>query len=847
MQNNQRSSSAPGAGVPHTASPASRIPVPEGRRSFPASASGHKTSGKGVREERSSRSAAGNLSKAEGRPVSAADRSSQALPVKKKQKPRRRGIGRRVKGKPSSSPNSLGFFRFFSMFISQGLKVLLIFFLLFCFALLGLGTGLLSGYISTVKGVEISDINSLLSSERTKILDMNGDVIDTLKGSGSTSEFVPFSEIKDSYIDDAFIAIEDERFESHPGIDSKRILSALVSFIVTSGNPTHGGSTITQQVVRMITGQDERSAQRKIQEWYNAIELEKNRSKDSIMELYLNLVPMANNLRGVQTAAKAYFNKDARDLNLAECALLAGIPNRPQTYNPMTEYGRRNCLRRMRIVLTNMLERERITPQQYDEALNTEIRFDFRNQEKDEENVHNWFVEYVIDEVQRDLISKKGYNPELAAMAVYNYGLIIETAEDPEAQKKLEEVFKDESLFVQDKTQIPDTPEHPQAAITLMDNREGSRGLVRAIVGGYGEKKANLVFNLATDAHRQPGSSIKPVLVYAPAIEVGAISQATPLDDKPMHLDPNDPSREYPQNYSRTYRGPVTLEYAILMSLNTIAAEIYAKRLGPEVGLSYLKESGVDRTDEPYVATSLGGFSKGMSSYEMAEAYSVLANGGVYTKPSAYLRVLNQNGTVLLDNTVRESHRVYRPGTTYIITQMLRKVAEVDWNFAMPSNTLAAGKTGTTENFRDVWFCGYTPYYTAAVWYGYANASGRNTSVPEIDGKNPCRIWKACMESLHQDLPRADWARPDDVINLTVCKESGMVATEYCEEKMNVLLLDGSPANPSEPCSLHTAEKQREKEMEEMRNRMTLPNGLPVPTITLPLNPNHGNSGFRIP
>lgn len=789
--------------------------MPEYHRS--ASSPAPQPSGRGGRRPHFSPAAAAKGAAPSAKPAAAAAQAKARRPAEKK----RRILRTRVKGKPSASQRSGSFWHFLLSVLAQATRIVIVIGLILGFALFGFGSGMLTGYISTTQKLEIGDIQTNLSNEETRILDMNGGLVDTIRGAGSEAEFVPFSEIKDTYLDDAFIAIEDERFATHPGIDMQRILSAIVSALANGGTPTHGGSTITQQTIKMISGNDTISAQRKIQEWYSAIQLERQQSKDAIMELYLNLVPMSNNYQGVQAAARAYFNKNASELTLAECALLAGIPNRPSTYNPMTEFGRRNTLRRMRIVLGTMLEVGRITPEQYDAALNQEIRFDFSAQDHSEDKVHNWFVETVLQEVQDDLVSRKGYTPELAAMAVYNYGLTIETTMDAAAQAKLEDVFQQEDLFVSDPALLPNTPEHPQAAITVMDNRPGEEGCVRAVVGGFGEKKANLVFNLATEAKRQPGSSIKPILVYTPALEVGAISQASTFIDKPMYMNPAAPNEPYPVNSEHTYYGNVTLEYSLIMSLNTIAADTYKNRLGIDVGLSYLKEEGIDRTEEAYVATALGGFEQGMSTYEMTGAYSVLANDGVYTRPSCYLRVLNNDGTVLLDNTQRESYAVYHPATTYVMTQMLHKVAIASWNDAQPSNTIAAGKTGTTENQRDVWFCGYTPYYTAAVWYGYTNANGRNTVIPDADAKNACRIWKASMETLHTDLPQADFARPDGVINMTICADTHQIANEFCPNTINVLLIEGSPANPTQVCTLHD---------KDFRPVETGPDGQPLPT-----------------
>lgn len=782
-------------------------------------------------------------STAKGDPLTPVKNDKHAI-KNKQELQQRRNLRKRIKTKPSSKPSEFGLLQFIIMSLGQAFKVIIFIILLLGFATLGFGSGMLTGYISTAQEVDISSMQNNLSREETRILDMNGKVINRIRGAGANMEFISYNDISQTYLPDAFIAIEDERFESHPGIDMRRIFSAVISAIMNGGTPTHGGSTITQQTIKMVTGKDDISAQRKIQEWYKAVELERNMSKEAIMELYLNLVPMSNNYQGVQAAAKAFFNKDAKELSLAECALLAGIPNRPATYNPMTEFGRRNCLRRMRLVLGIMLDNKRITIEEYDEALNQEINFDFSAQKAREENVRNWFVEAALQEVQRDLVTRRGYTPELASMAVYNYGLTIETTMDSEAQAKVEEVFTREDLFVKDPAQLPNTPEHPQAAITVMDNRPGNEALVRALVGGFGEKEGNLVFNMATDAKRQPGSSIKPILVYAPALEVGAISQATPFIDEPMYLNPANPTEPYPLNNSRTYEGPVTLSRSILMSLNTIAADTFQNRLGIDVGLAFLKDSGIDRTSEQYVATSLGGFEEGMSTWEMTEAYSVLANKGIHYEPTTYLRVLNSDGTILLDNTQRESYRVYKEETTYLMTIMMKPVAEASWTQAKPTNTLAAGKTGTTDNFRDVWFCGYTPYYTAAVWYGYANANGRNTNIPVVDGFNPCHIWRESMQALHEGLPAADWERPPGVINMNVCSETGMVANEFCPSPHNVLLIEGSPANPTQVCELHTLSKKRQQDKKDAERNNEEDND----NNDSPVNSNNsGNRGFTVP
>lgn len=735
----------------------------------------------------------------------------------KRYKAERKEIYRRVYGKPRRIRDEQNFTQIVKHSLWQAFKILIIAVVLIGFLLMGLGSGMLTGYIATAQDVEVGDIRNM--SEETKVLDKDGKLIATLKGGSVQSEFVPYDSIKQTYLAKAFIAIEDERFRSHPGIDSKRILSAVFSAIANGGSPTHGGSTLTQQTIKLISGKDDISAQRKIQEWYNAVRLERQRSKDGILELYLNLVPMANNYVGVQAAAKAYFNKNAKDLNLAECAFLAGIPNRPATYNPLTEYGRRNALRRMRFILNKMLELGKINGEEYEQALNTELRFDFSQSERNKEVIHSYFVDYVIDEVIKDLVRRKGYSPELARIAVYNYGLTIETTCDSTLQSRLEQVFHNRSLFVTDESKLPDTPEEPEGAITVLDNERSQLAYIRGMVGGYGDKKSNFSFNRAVSARRQPGSSIKPLLVYTPALETGKISMATPCDDHEVFLDPDRPDTPYPLNAYRKYWGPQTLEQAVVFSINTIAADIYANKLTPQVGLEYLARMGIDRRDEPYVSGALGGFREGVTTYEMAAAYSTLANQGMYREPTAYTRVLSNDGSVLLDNSQHNVTQVFRPATTYVMTTLLEATAAAPHNNAKPEGMTAAGKTGTTEDFNDAWFCGYTPYYTAAVWYGYDNANGRRTSVPLNDAKNAIRIWRAAMEAIHQDLPDRPFVRPEGVSSAVVDKKTGLLAGPGCKDTMTVLLINGSPANPTTYCQAEDDDKDKDKKDKDKKDK----------------------------
>ncbi|HHT23923.1 MAG TPA: hypothetical protein GXZ76_00160 [Clostridiaceae bacterium] len=709
-------------------------------------------------------------------------------------------LKKRVRGKPSKQAKPNSFLGTLAYIVSSGLKILLIFVLTIGFLITGFGSGMLAGYISTANPIEIADMRNF--KENTILLDKNGNQIAELTGSSNAKrEYVSYDDIQHTYIDDAFIAIEDERFDSHPGIDAKRIASSVISAIANGGTPTHGGSSITQQTVKLISGADDISAQRKIQEWYSAIELEKTFSKEGILELYLNLVPMANNIVGIGAAARTYFNKDASELNLLESAFLAGIPNQPAIYNPLTEHGRRNALRRMRTILSKMEELGVITAEEHEESLNSELMFDFSYVSKADTNIYNWFIEYAINEVITDLITKNGYSPEMASLTVFNQSLIIETTMDPDVQSKLEKVFKNPDLMSKDPSQIPDSPESPQAGITVLENNLNDPGRIRGMVGGFGNKKDNFIFNRATSAKRQPASAIKPLVVYGPALDLNLISDATIFNDKAVYLDPGNPERPYPENYYNSYLGSMTLAKALVYSTNTIAADLFINTVTPELGLTYLKMSGINRMDEQYPSTALGGLSAGVSTLEMAGAYSVLANEGIYVEPTSYTRVLRYDGTVLLDNVSPPQTAVYNPSSAYVLTKNLEKVAESSG--AKPDNVHAAGKTGTSEDAIDVWFCGYTPYYTAAVWYGYDNTNGRKIEIPEVDFDNATDIWNACMTEIHSGLADKDFTRPVGITETQVCSDTGLLATENCPNTFTALLIDGSVANPLSRCNTH--------------------------------------------
>ena len=715
---------------------------------------------------------------------------------------------KRLRGKPTHAAHNNAWYSGITATVGFFLKIFLVLFLLVVFVVGGFGGGMLVGYISTTKAITIPELLKVDKKQTTFVYDKNGTEIQKLTGSDNVDRvYVSYSEVKNTYIDEAIISIEDERFYEHNGIDMQRIGSAILSALANGGTATHGGSTITQQTVKMITGQNQISTQRKVQEWFAAMSLEQDLTKDEIMELYINYAPMGNNYIGVQTAAQNYFGKDAKDLSLTECAFLAGIPKSPSYYNPLRESGKRNALRRMRIVLSKMHELGKITDVQYEEALNTELVFK-STESQTANSVRSYFVEYALSEVIRDLMDQRNITWNVAESLVYNNGYKIYTTMEPTVQSALDTTFKTQALFQSDPASIEDLPEKPQGGMVIINVETGA---IAAMQGGYGEKTRNLITNRAVDAFRQPGSSIKPLLDYGPALERKLITPSFPFEDRAMYLDPSNPETVWPKNASGGYYGTMTVRSAITKSSNIVAVQVW-DLVGGQTALWFLKQVGIDRTDEVYPSTAIGGFNKGMSPLEMAAAYATFANQGVYREPYAYTSVANSDGTVVLEKEII-STKVYSPATSYMLTTMLEDVitSGTAAGKVMPVTTDAgenieiAGKTGTTDDNVDKWFCGYTPYYAAATWYGYDNRL-RKTEIPVDDRSNAQYIWNDVMQAIHKTLPGATFAIPDTVVALTICTQTRLLAVDSCVEAGTVVtdLFDTeSPMTPTSYCPGH--------------------------------------------
>jgi penicillin-binding protein 1A len=678
-------------------------------------------------------------------------------------------------------------------FIFTVAKILIIFFVAASCAVAGILGGAIYGYIKAAQPIRDEDLQiKILTSF---IYDSEGNEIAQLTGKDNKNrELVLISDVP-QYLKDAFVAVEDERFYEHPGIDLRRIASAAIGY-VTKGEVVHGGSTITQQVVKNITGKTSVSLQRKVQEQWNAIQLEKRYDKDKILEIYMNVIYMGNSYYGVQSASKAYFGKDVKDLSLAECALLAGITNSPANYDPFTEKGRKNAKKRQEIILDLMLEQNMIDEKEYNEALKQELVFADRDDSDKNITVQSYFVDQVIRDVTEDLMAERGMSRDMALTTIYNYGLKIYTTQDPAAQKAMDEVFTDDKYFpvtnsngATINTVAKETGEHPQSAMVVIDPYTGE---VKALYGGYGEKKGSNTLNRATQINRQPGSSFKPIAVYAPAIDVGAVTPATVIDDVPVYMDNQNKNKPYPQNYDFTYDGLTTIRNAIKASINVVAARVWRDHLGPDRSIEYLKKVGIDRENEKYVSLAMGGLEKGVSPLQMAAAYVPFVNKGLYYEPVTYTKVLDSDGKTLLEKKPKYN-AAYSETTAFLMADMMQEVAKPK-NSPYPRSGTAyprvliqkgkmpvAGKTGTTSDNIDKWFVGYTPYYVAATWYGYDNKV-KPIKLTSAEYSQAQIIWQAVMEKIHENKEPKPFTPPPGIVKKQICIYSGKIASELCSQ-----------------------------------------------------------------
>ena len=581
---------------------------------------------------------------------------------------------------------------------------------------------------------------------------------------------------------EAMVSIEDERFYKHNGVDIKRTLGATAKYALSKigiGDASYGGSTITQQVIKNITNEKEKTSMRKIKEMMRAIALEKQLSKDEILTLYLNIVYFANGCNGVEAASNVYFAKPVSELTLAEAASIAGITQFPSQYDPYAHPD--NNIQKRNLVLGKMLELGYISQEEYTEAASSDLVVNNTYREQGV-RISSFFVDQVINDVINDLQIKKGYSLDFATQQVYNGGLKIISTVDVDIQQILEDVYYNATGF-------PVTGMGAQSAMVIIDPYTGK---IRGLIGGLGEKTDVRGFNRATQARRQPGSSIKPLSVYGPAVDLGKITEATSVIDEEITIGSDNWE---PKNSYREFLGPMTVKEAIARSSNIPAVKVL-DMIGLSSSYGYLQNkfhlSSIVPDDKNYSSLALGGLTKGVSPKEMAAAYGVFVNSGKYIAPYTYTKVIDSTGQIILENTA-EATQSMSAAAAYITSDLLYSVVNSSVGTAkgaaLSSGMPTYGKTGTTDDDCDKWFVGFTPYYVGAVWYGFDSPS--SISNAGVSG-NPCvTAWNTVMERVHEYLDYRELTRPTNIVEATVCMYSGMLASSTCNA-VTAYFVDGT-------------------------------------------------------
>ena len=735
-------------------------------------------------------------------------------------------------------------------------KLILVAVLLMAAFAASLGYGALKGIIDSAPEIDVASIEP--SGYATMVYDREGNLTETLVKSGANRLEATYEELPQCLID-AFVAIEDSRFWSHKGIDIRSILRAAVGVI--TGESAGGGSTLTQQLIKnnIFEGGNENTfgekLERKIQEQYLAVQLEKIMDKKIILKNYLNTINLGNNTLGVKAAALRYFNKDVSDLTLSEATVIAGITQAPTRYNPLTENGRKNNEEKRRVILQYMYEQGLIDKEAQEEALADDVYSRITNVNltaQENESPYTYFTDELITQVMEALQEELGYTETQASNLLFSGGLEIHTTQDPKMQAIVDEEvnnpdnydvvyysvdyqlsvthadgttthYSDESMgsyfrndlgrssfnglfdskeeadeaislykdaMVKEGDTILGEVIHyvlqPQISFVLMDQATGE---VKAISGGRGTKEVSRSLNRATETLRQPGSTFKVITSFAPAIDACGANLSTVYYDAPFTVGTKTFRNWYS---SKGYMGYSTIRDGIVYSMNIVAVRCMMETVTPQLGVEYARNFGItSMTDTDYnAATALGGITKGVSNLELTAAYATIANQGIYTKPRFFTQILDHNGKVLLDNTP-ETKRVLKDSTAFLLTDAMSQSMESSRMYgsgnlyststsANLSNMSNAGKSGTTTSNNDIWFVGYTPYYTAGIWSGCDNNQkistiGSSTSYHKI-------IWKNIMTRVHEGLADTGFSIPSSVTTAQVCRKSGKLASPgVCE------------------------------------------------------------------
>ena len=784
-------------------------------------------------------------------------------------------------------------------------KLVLVLFTVGIILSVSLGYGIFKGIIDAAPEIDVASIEP--SGYATMVYDSKGNLTETLVKSGSNRLEATYEELPQCLID-AFVAIEDSRFWSHHGVDLRSMIRAAVGIL--TNNPAGGGSTLTQQLIKnnIFAGGNEDSfgekLERKLQEQYLAIQLEKIMDKEIILKNYLNTINLGNNTLGVKSAAKRYFGKDVSDLTLSEATVIAGITQNPTKYNPLSEKGQKNNEEKRRVILQYMYEQGKISKEDQEEALADDVYSRIQNVDlvaQESQNPYSYFTDELTEQVMTALQEKLGYTESQASNLLYAGGLSIYTTQDPDLQAIVDEEvnnpdnydvvyysvdyrlsiqhedetvtnYSDETMKTYYRTDLGQTSYdglfktkeeadaaiaayksamtkegdtvlgevvyyilQPQVSFVLMDQHTG---YVKAVNGGRGTKEISLSLNRATNTLRQPGSTFKVLTAFAPALDTCGATLSTVYYDAPYTVGQKTFRNWYAK---KGYMGYSTIRDGIVYSMNIVAVRCMMETVTPQLGVEYARNFGITSlTETDYnAATALGGITKGVSNLELTGAYAAIANGGIYTKPVFFTKILDHNGKVLLENEP-QTKRVLKDSTAFLLTDALAESMESSRMYASPGVSLNstsvpanipgmsnAGKSGTTTSNVDIWFVGYTPYYTAGIWSGCddnqkISAIGSSTSYHK-------RIWKQIMARAHEGLADPGFPVPDSIETASVCRKSGMlpnpgvceadprgsavyteyfakgtVPTQVCDHHVAITVCGESGGLPTEFCPLES-------------------------------------------
>ena len=784
-------------------------------------------------------------------------------------------------------------------------KLVLVLFTVGIILSVSLGYGIFKGIIDAAPEIDVASIEP--SGYATMVYDSKGNLTETLVKSGSNRLEATYEELPQCLID-AFVAIEDSRFWSHHGVDLRSMIRAAVGIL--TNNPAGGGSTLTQQLIKnnIYAGGNEDSCgeklERKLQEQYLALQLEKIMDKEIILKNYLNTINLGNNTLGVKSAAKRYFGKDVSDLTLSEATVIAGITQNPTKYNPLSEKGQKNNEEKRRVILQYMYEQGKISKEDQEEALADDVYSRIQNVDlvtQESQNPYSYFTDELTEQVMTALQEKLGYTESQASNLLYAGGLSIYTTQDPDLQAIVDEEvnnpdnydvvyysvdyrlsiqhedetvtnYSDETMKTYYRTDLGQTSYdglfktkeeadaaiaayksamtkegdtvlgevvyyilQPQVSFVLMDQHTG---YVKAVNGGRGTKEISLSLNRATNTLRQPGSTFKVLTAFAPALDTCGATLSTVYYDAPYTVGQKTFRNWYAK---KGYMGYSTIRDGIVYSMNIVAVRCMMETVTPQLGVEYARNFGITSlTETDYnAATALGGITKGVSNLELTGAYAAIANGGIYTKPVFFTKILDHNGKVLLENEP-QTKRVLKDSTAFLLTDALAESMESSRMYASPGVSLNstsvpanipgmsnAGKSGTTTSNVDIWFVGYTPYYTAGIWSGCddnqkISAIGSSTSYHK-------RIWKQIMARAHEGLADTGFPVPDSIETASVCRKSGMlpnpgvceadprgsavyteyfakgtVPTQVCDHHVAITVCGESGGLPTEFCPLES-------------------------------------------